>query len=114
MLPTAGLRSPDAAPMAAIIDVTVVLPLVPVTATIVGRVPVPGAADDVSRSTARSISERTGTPAAVAAVIAAWVGGTPGLGTTSATVDTSACTVATSGASTTSMPKATARAARRA
>ena len=57
--------------------VTVVLPLVPVTATSRG-----GCGRCRSRSTARSTSDRTGIPAARARTIAGWSGCTPGLGTT--------------------------------
>ena len=65
MLPTAVLRRPASAHIAAIIVVTVVLPFVPVTATRHG-----GGVRARSRSTATSTSERTGTPATVAATIA--------------------------------------------
>ncbi len=65
MLPAAELAIPDARTIASIRVVTVVLPLVPVTATSRGA---SGRAR--RRAAARSISERTGTPASCAAATA--------------------------------------------
>ncbi len=94
MLPAAIARRPEASSIAAVRLVTVVFPFVPVTATIGTRV----------RSPARSISLRTGTFAARAAVIAGCDVRTSGLGTTSATCEAIARYQAASGRSTTSAP----------
>ncbi len=74
MFPAATAVRPDSTTMAANRVVTVVLPLVPVTAT--SSV----AGDDRHAS---STSLNTGTPAEAAASCTGWWGPTPGLGTTS-------------------------------
>ena len=70
VLPHATARRPDATSISVTMVVTVVLPSVPVMATI-GR---------SSQRAARSNSDSTGTPARSAATKAGWRSGTPGLG----------------------------------
>ena len=106
MLPAAIARTPDAVSISAISVVTVVFPLVPVTATSRGA-----SARPRSRSAARSISDRTGDPAAASRTMAGWSGHARArhdqVGGVAASV-----TAAGSGASSTVAPAAVARAAR--
>src|SRR3954471_19127480 len=94
MLPAATAAVPDAVSMAVTRPVTVVLPLVPVMATI-GR--------SVQRD-ASSTSPTSGTPRSRAIVNTGCRGGTPGLGTTSSALWTSTASVDASGLVITSTP----------
>src|SRR5699024_138659 len=92
-LPTAATRSPAAPSMLATMRTTVVLPLVPVTAS-QGA----GFSTGLSRQ-ASSTSPHTGTPPRAAATKNGWPGRTPGEGTTSV-VPSGGCSVAPSPART--------------
>ena len=70
MLPAARARLPDASSISATSVVTVVFPLVPVTATIGARAILPASSTSLTRG-ARPASAKTG-----------WRAGTPGLTTT--------------------------------
>ena len=100
VLPHAIARRTGRPSMAVTSVVTVVLPSVPVTASI-GR----GRSGRVLPLVPRSISLRTGTPASRRRGITGWCSGTPGLGTTTSTAaDQGRRSLVASGAITTSRP----------